>query len=73
MDIAETCAVVRERIADSKVTKKVASASKNAKKIGADGAGFVAFQIGRLFKPVSGIAKREWLRYKTAHPDVKED
>ena len=73
VDIAETCADVRERIADSRVTKRVAKVAGTAKTIGAEGTGFVAFQIGRLFKPVSGLAKREWLRYKTAHPDVKED
>jgi len=61
---------IRERFADSETTEKVVESSKKVTKKVAEGAGFCAWCVGRMFRPVTKKVRKAFEQYQT---EMKEE
>jgi len=63
---------IRERVSESEVTKKVATRGKNLVEGAKEASGFIAWSVGRVFRPVARKVKEAYEEYRDEH-EMKEE
>lgn len=54
-----------EKVKESKATEKVVSVAKTSAHVATETAGFLAWSLGRLFRPIVKRVRRSYANYRT--------